>query len=240
MNIEDLTCVVGTGKEEGTGKIWKPTVLEQYEYQGFLITITNHWVSCTVGFMNPKELIGMAVEFKYAHLVNVKNYDSYTDDVDEILSLNGFEVTYDEQGNTYVNGEPDIVCIVAEPEELPKFGFDNESASSVLEFLVSTINQHKGIEREWDKNGFIVLKQIQKYKPPIKSSSKQRGYMHTAWSNLVKHRDLQKCTNCGNTHDLHAHHVKSFKESPELRYDVNNGVTLCGRCHRAHHKLNGR
>ena len=34
--------------------------------------------------------------------------------------------------------------------------------------------------------------------------------------------------------------IKAFKDNEELRYDVNNGITLCSQCHRKWHKENGR
>ncbi len=208
-------------------KCWKPDVYEQYEYAGFLITISSWW------FGNHGELIGIAVELKYSQLIDLDNYEY---DMEETLEENGYKVTHDdEEWETYVNGEPAIIYIDAHPEELPKFGFDNCNSSSILQYLIDNINHRKGIKRGRKKDGFIVLKELKKYKPPVKSSSRQRGYMQTAWSNLVKHRD-QKCTNCGNAHELHAHHIKSFKEFPELRYDVNNGITLCSLCHRDYHR----
>lgn len=52
------------------------------------------------------------------------------------------------------------------------------------------------------------------------------------WRKLVFERDGYKCQICkkigGN---LNAHHIKSFSEYPELRFDVNNGITLCKDCH---------
>lgn len=220
--------------EEVKDRIWRPEVFEQYEYAGFLITISSWW------FSNHKELIGLAVELKYSQIIDLDNYE---DDMEETLEKNGYKVTYDDDNwETYVNGEPAIIYIDAHPEELSKFGFDTENSSSILQYLIDNINHQKGIERGRKKNGFIVLKEIKKYvaksenkKPPRKA----RGFNNLAWATLVKLRD-GKCTNCHSADDLHAHHIKSYKEFPELRYDVNNGITLCGICHREHHKLNGR
>ena len=35
---------------------------------------------------------------------------------------------------------------------------------------------------------------------------------------------------------LHAHHVREWEYFPALRYDVDNGITLCIPCHRKHHE----
>jgi 5-methylcytosine-specific restriction endonuclease McrA len=33
---------------------------------------------------------------------------------------------------------------------------------------------------------------------------------------------------------LHPHHIQPFADHPELRWDVNNGMTLCTNCHALH------
>ncbi len=38
------------------------------------------------------------------------------------------------------------------------------------------------------------------------------------------------------TRVLHAHHIKSWDKFPKDRYDRNNGVVLCWKCHNAFHK----
>ena len=57
---------------------------------------------------------------------------------------------------------------------------------------------------------------------------------HQKWSMLVYKKYLFKCQKC-NIHcmkgNIIAHHIKPFKEYEELRFDVNNGVTLCRSCH---------
>lgn len=51
------------------------------------------------------------------------------------------------------------------------------------------------------------------------------------WRNGVFLRDGFKCTACGSTKKLHPHHLKSFAKFVDLRFDVNNGITLCEVCH---------
>jgi hypothetical protein len=40
-----------------------------------------------------------------------------------------------------------------------------------------------------------------------------------------------KCLWCEVVEDLHAHHIKTWKKHPDLRYDLNNLITLCRSCH---------
>lgn len=52
------------------------------------------------------------------------------------------------------------------------------------------------------------------------------------WRACVFERDHYTCQNCGQVGwNLNAHHIKPFKDFPNLRLDVNNGITLCRNCH---------
>lgn len=65
---------------------------------------------------------------------------------------------------------------------------------------------------------------------------KNRGGAYRQWQMAVLNRDKATCQRCGATGiELHAHHLKSYKDFPDLRYDVTNGETLCFRCHWAEH-----
>ncbi len=94
----------------------------------------------------------------------------------------------------------------------------------------------------------------------IAKSQKQRGENNPGWKNgistenhrlraskvwrdwreAVFERDSWTCRNCGvrsskgHKVTLHPHHIKPFAEYPELRFDVENGLTLCTKCHDLH------
>lgn len=59
------------------------------------------------------------------------------------------------------------------------------------------------------------------------------------WRLAVFTRDNFTCTSCGKTNTrLNAHHIKPFSTHPDLRTDVDNGITLCESCHLEVHKKN--
>jgi hypothetical protein len=51
----------------------------------------------------------------------------------------------------------------------------------------------------------------------------------------VKKRDQYKCQwpGCLASKKLHVHHIKRWVDSVDLRYNINNGITLC----KFHHSL---
>ena len=50
----------------------------------------------------------------------------------------------------------------------------------------------------------------------------------------VRERD-GACVICDSTENLVVHHLNSFRDFEELRYDIENGVTLCRFCHTEFH-----
>ena len=60
------------------------------------------------------------------------------------------------------------------------------------------------------------------------------------WRRAVFKRDKYKCVLCGIGGRLEADHIKGWSEYPELRFDINNGRTLCKNCHSKTPNYRGR
>lgn len=65
---------------------------------------------------------------------------------------------------------------------------------------------------------------------------RQKDPRYKPWRLAVLKRDLFTCKMCGLVDEgNHAHHLKGWSSSPELRYSVENAITLCVSCHARHH-----
>lgn len=61
----------------------------------------------------------------------------------------------------------------------------------------------------------------------------RHSFEYKEWRKNIFERDdyvCQKCNKRGS--ELHAHHIKCFADYPGLRFDLNNGETLCVECHK--------
>jgi len=68
----------------------------------------------------------------------------------------------------------------------------------------------------------------------------RQGKRLREWRKLVKERDgcvCQECNYLGDGRLMHSHHISGWYECPKLRFDVDNGITLCQSCHA---KIHGR
>ena len=62
------------------------------------------------------------------------------------------------------------------------------------------------------------------------------------WRHLIFERDSYTCQCCGDNKggNLNAHHLNGYDKFKEQRYDVDNGITLCIKCHKEFHKKYGK
>lgn len=61
-----------------------------------------------------------------------------------------------------------------------------------------------------------------------------RTYKYKDWRKAVFERDNYTCQECGDSTggNLEADHIKPYSLFPELRYEIDNGRTLCVDCHK--------
>ena len=56
---------------------------------------------------------------------------------------------------------------------------------------------------------------------------------YTRWRKIIFERDNYTCQECGEVGgNLNAHHVKSFSTHIDCRFTLDNGLTLCKKCHK--------
>ena len=68
------------------------------------------------------------------------------------------------------------------------------------------------------------------------SAKKRITWKYRSWRTGVLKRDNYTCTKCGKTSNLEVHHIKRFADYKELRHDIDNGITLCEKCHKELHR----
>jgi 5-methylcytosine-specific restriction endonuclease McrA len=73
------------------------------------------------------------------------------------------------------------------------------------------------------------------------SKTIRRLVEYRLWRESVYKRDNWTCTECNQRGgELHPHHIKPFAFFPELRFAIDNGVTLCVPCHRKTDSYGGK
>lgn len=102
--------------------------------------------------------------------------------------------------------------------------------------------------------GEVDMKRVRQncYTPEANAKKGQRGSEHsrykidrttiksprpryelTAWRKAVFARDNYTCQQCRvRGGKIQAHHIKSYTAFPELRWKLDNGETLCEKCHK--------
>ena len=98
-----------------------------------------------------------------------------------------------------------------------------------------TKNTRCGINPETNKIEIYVDRK----KLPWELSDKEQRFTpeYNQWRISVLERDKYTCQHCGQIGGrLEAHHIKNYKDFKKLRTDIDNGITLCKKCHKKTHK----
>lgn len=80
---------------------------------------------------------------------------------------------------------------------------------------------HMGSNSGWWKGGITPINAM------IRNSAEYK-----LWRNAVFERDNWKCIWCNSKERIEADHIKPFSLFPELRFAIDNGRTLCHKCHK--------
>lgn len=94
--------------------------------------------------------------------------------------------------------------------------------------------------------GHIHDEYIKSYKKEINNEKDlnlrlRSSFESKEWAKKVKIKHDFTCLCCGQRGGkLHSHHIQSWKNKPELRFDIDNGVCLCYDCHILFHKNHKR
>ncbi len=89
---------------------------------------------------------------------------------------------------------------------------------------------HQGNKSHFWKGGITPVNKI------IRNSIE-----YSLWRNSVFARDGYTCQKYGIIGEkLHAHHILNFSQYPELRFAIDNGITLSKKAHKEFHKKYGK
>lgn len=106
-------------------------------------------------------------------------------------------------------------------DEKKRIGDKLKGRKRPIEVCVKQSISQKGEKSHFWNGGVSVINHI------IRQSLEYR-----LWRESVFKRDNWTCQECGVIGSrLNAHHIKEFSKYPELRFDINNGITLCKVCH---------
>ena len=74
------------------------------------------------------------------------------------------------------------------------------------------------------------------FKTGIPYDMERKSEQYKKWRMKVFYRDGFRCQICRQIGvELNAHHIRYWRKYPELRFIIDNGITLCKKCHRLIH-----
>lgn len=141
------------------------------------------------------------------------------------------DLTAEEKGNLidavlmyFKDGEQDIIDINSPEKEAYL-----KTITRIDKYFGSEYNGRSG-EFHWNWQGG---------KTPV-NQRERSSKEYAEWRKAVFERDGFTCQLCGQVGGgLQAHHIQHWSTNVNKRYQVQNGVTLCKKCHKELHKKGG-
>lgn len=138
----------------------------------------------------------------------------------------------------YKNRVIDYTVVSAKSREAQRKGSFISCLNCKKEFYCSP----SGLDAKYCSNECQAIAFTGEGSPLWKKDAARRLRRHSTpeyrkWRKEVFRRDDYTCQYCLiKGCFLHAHHIKSWAKFPELRFDLNNGLTLCKDCHYEIHR----
>ena len=127
------------------------------------------------------------------------------------------------------------------PEQIKKI---KDARAKQVITLEHRIKISEGLKKAYEKGVRTDIKEKKKFwKGGIIAETKRirKSFEIRLWREAVFARDDWTCQECRvRGGELNAHHIKSFAWFPELRTAIDNGVTLCKKCHLKHGTYKGK
>lgn len=114
-------------------------------------------------------------------------------------------------------------------------GYKTKPASEERKLKISLAQKGKPKWTEDEKNKYFRGKNASNWQggKTLESKRIRNSIQFRLWRESVFARDNWTCQGCKKRGcELHPHHIKSFAKFPELRFAIDNGVTLCKECHK--------
>jgi 5-methylcytosine-specific restriction endonuclease McrA len=138
----------------------------------------------------------------------------------------------------YTNRKLDYVLISAKRRNAPKTGKIKNCLTCKKSFYTFLSEDKKYCSRKCMVSDKVGKKHHRWNGGPKYPSIHLKVKKYIDWRKEVFLRDNYTCQMCGVKQTfLHPHHIKSYVNFPALRYEVDNGTTLCVDCHKKLHSL---
>jgi anti-repressor protein len=214
-----------------------------HEYRSYLIELEKAWNT-------PEVVMARALQISNNNILEYKNKISFLRSkiIEQTPAVEFVEMVTKSDKWLTLKQVSDILNV-------PEVGRNNLTKILRLEGFLTQYNQpyqkykkqglFKSVESV-SKTGHISVSTVVSQKGLIKirmvllNPKSRNTAPYRLWKKEVFKKDLYTCQRCGYSgKDIEPHHIIPWAKSVNKRFDIDNGETLCARCHKIAHKKNG-
>lgn len=110
---------------------------------------------------------------------------------------------------------------------------DQQTSKKIRSHKTCKKCDRKRLIKFFEKPTSLICEECKRRSKRVKKQSspgKLREIKDKQWSLEVKQRDDFKCVHCGKEEYLNSHHIFT-RNNYAVRWDLDNGITLCSGCH---------